>query len=302
MILIVGATGLLGGLITQQLLKQNKDVRILVRHNSPSEELAKQGMATSAQGLIDAGAQPIFGDLKNRLSLDEACTGVDTVITTANAVQRGGEDTLETVDLNGTKNLIDAAKAAGVRHFIYTSAEGTHPEHPHPLFNIKGQCEAYLKSSGMAYTSLKPGAFMEVWIATVVGMPLQAGQPITLVGSGSRKQIFVSVADVAAYAVAAVDNPIAYNQDILIAGPQSYSWTEVVTEMGNKMGQQIPINYISPDEPVPIIPEGMAPILAALEIADSYIDMSETAKTYGIEPTKLETFIEQFLQRAATPA
>ncbi|RIK26637.1 MAG: hypothetical protein DCC55_39855, partial [Chloroflexi bacterium] len=62
MILIVGATGLLGGVITQQLLAQGKEVRILVRHNSPSEALAQQGMATPAQTLIDAGAQPVYGD------------------------------------------------------------------------------------------------------------------------------------------------------------------------------------------------------------------------------------------------
>ena len=64
MILVVGATGQLGGMITQRLLAEGKDVRILVRHNSPSEELAKQGLATSSQTLIDAGAQPVYGDLK----------------------------------------------------------------------------------------------------------------------------------------------------------------------------------------------------------------------------------------------
>jgi uncharacterized protein YbjT (DUF2867 family) len=79
MILIVGATGLLGGMITQQLLAQDKEVRILVRHNSPSEGLAQQGMATPAQTLIDAGAQPVYGDLKERSSLDSACQGIDTV-------------------------------------------------------------------------------------------------------------------------------------------------------------------------------------------------------------------------------
>ena len=50
MILVVGATGMLGGMITQQLLIQGKDVRILIRHNSASEAMAAQGMATSAQG------------------------------------------------------------------------------------------------------------------------------------------------------------------------------------------------------------------------------------------------------------
>ena len=90
MILVVGATGSLGGRITRGLLAQGKPVRILARHNSPSEELAKQGRANSAASLIEAGAQAVYGDLKDRASLDAAVAGVDTVITTATATQRGG--------------------------------------------------------------------------------------------------------------------------------------------------------------------------------------------------------------------
>ncbi len=67
MILVVGATGMLGGMIAQQLLAQGKEVRILVRHNSASDAMAAQGMATSAKTLIDAGAQPVYGDMKDRV-------------------------------------------------------------------------------------------------------------------------------------------------------------------------------------------------------------------------------------------
>lgn len=90
MILVAGGTGRLGGLITRHLLEQGKEVRILVRRNSPSEELAKQGMATPIETLIDAGAQPVYGDLKDRASLDAACQGIETVVTTANSARRGG--------------------------------------------------------------------------------------------------------------------------------------------------------------------------------------------------------------------
>lgn len=292
--LVVGATGLLGGMITQQLLNKGKEVRILVRHNSPSAELAKQGMATSAQSLIEAGAQPVYGDLKDRPSLDKACEGIQTVITTANTFVRGGNDNFESVDLKGTKSLIDAAKASGVRHLIYTSAAGSDPSHPHPLFSAKGQCEAHLKESGLEYTILKPGVFMEIWIGIIVGIPLQARESVTLVGSGTRKQVFVSMADVAAYAVTAVDNPIARNQEILIAGPAAYSWTEAVESVGREIGRKIAINYVSPGDTIPLVPESVGPMLAALEMEDSYIEMSETAEIYGIEPTSLDTFAQRF--------
>ena len=113
MILVVGATGSLGGRIVRGLLEQGRDVRVFVRRDSPSEQMAQQGLAHTVQSLIDAGAQPVWGDLKDRASIEAAVAGVDTVISTANAVKRGGEDTLETVDLQGTLDLIDAWFAGG---------------------------------------------------------------------------------------------------------------------------------------------------------------------------------------------
>lgn len=91
------------------------------------------------------------------------------------------------MDLHGTQALVDAAKAAEVRHFVYTSAAGSAPGHPHPLFDAKGRCEDHLKGSGLVYTILKPGTFMEIWVGTIVGLPLRAGLPVTLVGQGARK-------------------------------------------------------------------------------------------------------------------
>jgi uncharacterized protein YbjT (DUF2867 family) len=68
MILVVGATGIVGGMITRQLLEQGKEVRIL-RSNSPSAQLAQEARATSAESLMEAGAQPVYGDLRDRASL-----------------------------------------------------------------------------------------------------------------------------------------------------------------------------------------------------------------------------------------
>jgi NADH dehydrogenase len=291
MILVVGATGILGGIIARQLLAQGKSVRILARRNSPAEEMAKQGMATSAQALIDAGAQLVYGDLTDRASLAPACTGVETVITTANAALRDGD--FVSVDRRGTRNLINAAKSAGVDRFIYVSAHGSAPDHPHPLLSAKGENEAYLQKSGLTYTILKPTFFMEGWIGAVVGIPLQAGQPVTLVGQGARRHSFVSIADVAAYAVAAVEHPVARNQSIAIGGSAAHSWTEVVEIVGRTLDRTLLINYVAPGEPIPLIPKSMGPILVGTEMADSIIDMTETAGTYQIEPTSLETVAQR---------
>ena len=65
-----------------------------------------------------------------------------------------------------------------------------HIDHPNPFYRAKAACEERLIASGMNYTILKPGMFMEVWIGAVVGIPFRSGLPVTLVGHGNRRHIF----------------------------------------------------------------------------------------------------------------
>ncbi|MCE7979780.1 MAG: SDR family oxidoreductase [Caldilinea sp. CFX5] len=294
MILVVGATGRLGGAIAHLLLQQGRAVRILCRADSPSVALAQQGLATPAQRLIAAGAQPVAGDLKEQASLVAACTAVDTVITTANAAMRGGADTFDSVDRAGTKHLIDAARAAGVRHLIYLSAFGSSADHAHPLLQAKGQSEAALQASGLTYTILKPGPFMEGWLGAIIGRPLAAGQPVTLVGAGAQKQAFVTLRDVAAYAVATVERPAAYNRAIPLAASPLCSWTEAVAAVERVIGRSIPVRYVQPGEAIPLVPPTMSALLTALEMTAAVIDTAPAAAIYAITPTSVDDFARQF--------
>jgi uncharacterized protein YbjT (DUF2867 family) len=112
MILVVGATGVVGGMIARRLLEKDKQVRVLVRRDSSSSQLIQQGLATSAEELIEAGAQPVHGDLRDRASLDAAVDGVETVVTTANSAMRGGADNPQSVDLEGNRKYpkLDASR------------------------------------------------------------------------------------------------------------------------------------------------------------------------------------------------
>jgi len=295
MILVVGATGILGGLITQRLLGQGQEVRILVRHNSPAEEMAPQGMATSPRSLIEAGAKPVYGDLKERGSLDPACDGIETLITTANSAMRGGEDTVDTVDRQGNANLIAAAKAAGVKQFIFLSFLGAHPQNPVPLFQAKAETEALLAANGMPYTLLAPNFFIESWAGMVVGIPLRAHQSVTLVGQGQRLHSLISIADVAAFATATIGHPAAMNQRLALGGPEPVSWRGIVDAFGQALGQELPVQFVAPGEPIPGLPEMVPPVLAAMESYDSPIPMQEVARTFGVEQTALASVVRRML-------
>ena len=297
MILVVGATGSLGGRIVRGLLEQGKDVRVFVRRDSPSEQMAQQGLAHTVQSLIDAGAQPAWGDLRDRASIEAAVAGVDTVISTANAVKRWGEDTLETVDRQGTLDLIDAARAAGVRRFLYASVQGASADSPVRLFQIKDECEKALRAGEMTYTIVQPSIFMEIWIGMMVGIPLMTQQTITLIGRGDHAHNFMSEQDVADYFIAMIDNPAAFNQAVMIGGPASYTWTEIVERVGDRLGAPLPLQYAPPGSTITNLPEGAIALATAFEMYEDTLDIAEASATYGVRPTTLDEYIDRTFVR-----
>ena len=286
LLLVAGATGELGGAVAQILLSQGRNVRVLIRTKS------------NYQPLLQAGAQGSFGDLKDPPSLEKACEGVQILVTTANSARRGGEDNPQTVDLEGNRHLIDAAKKAGVKQFIFVSLSNADPNSPVPFVSAKGKTEQYLKASGIPYTIVAPNAFMEFWIAAVVGMPALMGQPVTVVGGGNRKHSFISAVDVAKFMIASIGNPKAINQRLLLGGPEALSLRDAAAIFGKLLGREIQINSVAPGQPVPGLPDAVGQMLAGLDFFDSPIEMKEMSGTFGIELTPMADFASAFVKNA----
>jgi NADH dehydrogenase len=287
MILVVGSTGLLGGSIAGRLLEGRHRVRILVRPGS------------QYQALAESGAEAVFGDLKDPASLLAACQRVDTVITTANSALRGGADTVETLDRQGNRNLIEAAQAAGVRHFIFISALGASEQSDIDLMRAKAETERYLRAGGMRYTILQPNAFLDIWVPMLVGSAVQAGQPVTLVGEGRRKHSMIAVADVAACTIACVKNRDVLDQTIPLGGPAAVSWRDIVAASERAVGRRLEVRYLRPGEPIPGFPEVVSNLAASLETYDSPVPMEETASTLGVRLTPVEEFVGELFRPPA---
>lgn len=290
MILIVGATGDLGSQITDRLAQRGERVRALVRHGAA---LAERWPAV----------ERVEGDLTDPASLRAACAGVDTVITTANAASRGAPDTIESVDLIGNLNLIEAAEQAEVHRFVFVSALGASPDHPMPLLRAKGLTEQRLRSSRMAWTILQPDVFMNRLIPLVVGEPAMRRSPVTLVGEGQRQHSFVAARDVAAYAVAVLEKAEAHRRTILLGGSAPISWRDVVAVFEEELGRRVPVQSVAPGETATGLPEFVTHLLTALDGYDSPVTMTETSTTYGVAPTTLRSFVRAYVGAAqASPA
>ncbi len=281
MILIVGATGRLGGQIVQRLLADGRKVRVLVRPQS------------DYGSLVQAGAEAVVGDLKDPASLHAACEGIEAVVTTANAAGRGGEDTFQTVDDEGNHNLINAAVQAGVERFIFTSVLGSDPNSPAPLLRAKGITEERLRASGMTFTVTQADVHMDMLIPLVVDLPLSQGEPVRVVGEGRRKHSFVAQQDVAAFTVAALDHPAARNSTIVIGGPEPLSWRDIVGAVERELGRPIRLETIPVGQRLPGVPDFVTDLVTALEMYDTPLDMRETTSIYGVDPTSLTSWVRQ---------
>lgn len=237
MILVVGSTGLVGGDVCHVLASKQKAVRALVRSTSDPSKI---------EALRNHNIQVIQGDLKDRASLDAACRGAKTIVSTASATishQKG--DNLDTVDLQGQLDLIDAAYSAGVSHFIYVSFS-KNINVDSPLKNAKRTVEDYLMGSGLSYTILRPSYFIEVWLGPHTGFDFPNAR-VSIYGKGNNKISWISFKDVARYAAASVDNEATKNRIFELGGPQDLSPLEAVRIFEEATGRKFEVNYV-PEE------------------------------------------------------
>jgi NADH dehydrogenase len=234
MILVVGATGLLGSEICRRLRGAGHSVRALVRANSAPDRVG---------AVQSTGAATMIGDLKSPSSLLQACEGVSAVITTASSTfSRQEGDSIETVDRQGHLNLIDAAKRAAVPHFVHVSI----PPDLHydcPLFQAKRDVEAALVRSGIEYTILQGNYFMEVWLSPTLGFDYPNARA-TVYGSGEQPLAWVSYRDVAGLAVDALGVAAARNRVLLAAGPENLTPLHVVRIFEEMTGRTFTVEHV----------------------------------------------------------
>ncbi len=151
-VLIAGATGVIG----RDIAVKVKAAGFKVRGMSRNIEKARLEI-----GIADDW---VYGDVRDPASLATAIQGADYVISTINGDDRTGPLSPEFIDFAGNRNLIDAAKAAGVKHFVLISSATSGPQVDQSLNPASGyvryfktKAEAYLRASGQSHTIIAPG-------------------------------------------------------------------------------------------------------------------------------------------------
>jgi uncharacterized protein YbjT (DUF2867 family) len=232
MILVAGATGLVGSEVCRRLVGSGQKVRALVRDTSDAEK---------KKALQECGVTLVTGDLKDRDSLTAACRGATAIVSTASStISRQHSDSIEAVDLQGQLNLVAAAKANGVERFVFVSFRYDRDD-LYPLSSAKQAVERAIQE--LNYTILRASYFMEIWLSPMVGFDYPNAKA-RILGTGDKKISWVSFLDVAKFCVASLDNPAAQRATIEVGGPEPLSPLEVVRIFEQESGRTFALEHV----------------------------------------------------------
>jgi uncharacterized protein YbjT (DUF2867 family) len=232
MVLVVGATGLLGTRICERLKAEGQPVRALVRRTSNPDKV---------NALRSFGCELATGDLKDPPQIQAACQGVSALISTASStLSRQPGDSIESVDLQGQLALASAAKRAGVRRFIYASFRDD-PTVQYPLTQAKRSVERAI--ADLDFTVIQASWFMEVWLSPELGFDYLQGKA-RIYGSGLKPISWVSYRDVAEFCIAPILRSVADRSVLQVGGPEALNPLAVVRIFEEETGRRFAVETI----------------------------------------------------------
>jgi len=226
-ILVCGATGSQGGAVARSLLQRGFRVGALTRDPQKPE----------ARALAEQGAEVVQGDMEDRSSVDRALESAYGIFSMQNFWETGYDR-----EVRQGKTVADAAKAAGVEHFVYSSVGSAHRRTGIAHFDSKREVEEHVRGLGLPHTVLRPVFFMQNWemmrepiLGGTLPQPLDPDKPFQQ----------VAVEDVGAFAAMAFGHPDAWiGREVEIAGDER-TMPEIAEAFGRVAGREVGYYQVS---------------------------------------------------------
>ena len=229
--LVTGGTGFVGPAVVRALRAAGHDVRVLERKPGTAAEAGLEGVET------------VQGDMADTASLRRAVDGMEAVVHLV-AIIRGKPKEFEQVMEQGTRDLVDAAREAGVRRFVLMSALGVTEETKDlvPYYHSKWEMEQTVQASGLEHVIFRPSfVFGPGGAALQQFRKIAKLAPVTpIVGPGTQRLQPIWIEDVGSYFAAGVTRPEAANRTFEIGGPDVVTWNEFWDRLKRALGTRRP--------------------------------------------------------------
>ena len=293
MILVTGANGFVGRNLVGRLRKDGIAVRALVRNPA------------KAARLRDLGAELAEGDISNPSSLETAVKGCDRVVHLVGIIQEAPGVTFKGVHIDGTRNVLDAAKKEGVKQFFLQSALGTRPNAKSQYHRTKWEAEELVRASGLPFTILRPsliygpGDLFTIRLAETI----KISPVLPVIGSGRSKiqPIFIDDVTECIQKISTSDSYL--NEMYEIGGPEQLTYEEVTKAIAAALGIKRPTVHMPmffmrtmakvAETFLPKPPVTMDQLIMLQE--DNVCDMRDIREVFGIEPVKFREGLAKFL-------
>ena len=294
-VFVTGATGFVGHAVLQRLCTLGHVVRCLVRRGSEGH---LRGLGAIAR---------IEGDVLARPGLEEGMAGCDAVIHLVGIIREhpAANVTFERVHVEGTRNVLEAARAAGVRRYVHMSALGTRRGAASRYHQTKWAAEEAVRASGLAWTIFRPsiiygrGDGLVTMLASMVRrLPL-----VPVIGSGRQRIQPIPVEQVAAGFAGALEQPATIKQTYEVGGPEAVTMLELLDLIGRALGRRrvrrvhVPLGVMTPLarllHPLPGFPVTPDQLLMLGE--DSVCEPRPFFDAFQLEPMRLAAGLERML-------
>lgn len=290
MYLVTGATGDLGQRVVKAICSRREAVRAFVR------------LSSSYSALERLGAEIFVGDLQRRESIVRAVQGTRYIISTHGSAARDAY----ALEYQANVDLIDAAKASGVEHFVFISVLGVdHYYEESPIFKAKREVEKYLTKSGLTYTILRPSGFASNLLTSA--RTFERTGLYFLVGRPENRTSIVSTDDLGEIAVRSCTLVDARNHTFAVGGPEALRRDEIpkiFEKIFHKRGQlfSIPLDIFDGIRGfLGLLNSGFSKDLSTLRVlvANEYTcDPQPIEQIFGIELESLHHFLRRNLQHS----
>ncbi|HYN10438.1 MAG TPA: NAD-dependent epimerase/dehydratase family protein [Vicinamibacterales bacterium] len=288
-VFITGATGFVGPAIANAIVGAGHDVRVLERTPGASRNAGVRCR------------EAVQGDVTDSESLRRGVRDIDVVVHLV-AIRQGKPEQFERVVVGGTRNLLGAAKEAGVRRFVLMSALGVSEQTKDliPYYHAKWTNEQDTSGSGVEHVIFRPsfifgrgGGILPTFRNLAKVAPVTA-----IIGTGEQKIQPIWVDDVAAYFAQAIDKPEAANRTFDLGGPDVVSWNEFWQRLRAVLGirrrptMHVPTALMRIPATVTERLPGNIPLtrdlLKMLEAGDNVVSNDDAARTFGLPLVPLD--------------
>ncbi len=296
MLLITGATGYIGRHLVARLVEKGERPRCLVRDTRKAASL-----------LPSDNVEFVQGDTTHLDSLQTAMPGVDTIVhaafITADHKQSPGNHYEET-NVQGTANVIKAAKEGGVKRVIEMSGLGTKPDKPGSYMQGRYLAEKLLKESGLDWTIIQPSVLFGKDAPFIKGLSdlIQTAPVVPLIGGGSVMFQPIYVEDVVTVVIKVLEDPAGTTgKTYTIGGPEYYTFTQVIDALLRSMHKTRMKLYA----PTPLVGIGAAIMEAVLPKPpltraamtlfsfDNTTDLNSVERDFGFQPTSFHSYLQE---------